>query len=237
MTDTSATSSPFNMWWGIAAGALLIVLIVGVLLITGVLGGGPDPAPTTPSATTAPTENPPPAGATACEVPGGNDSIPTSGPDAEWATNIYFLYPTSDTFGPVENPSSSLWGCFQKSPAGALFAAANVASLLSTVDYEAAAAEAVVPNAALESWLAAQEGVSREQTPGRVAQIAGFQFSSVTPDAVTVSLGLRQEDVAGSMTMTMVWDDTSENWKLDLAQSDLEPVAANVDIYTAWRAS
>ena len=104
-------------------------------------------------------------------MPGGNDSIPTSGPDAEWATNIYFLYPTSDTFGPVENPSSSLWGCFQKSPAGALFAAANVASLLSTVDYEAAAAEAEVPNAALESWLVDPEPYSSESVVERLRQV------------------------------------------------------------------
>lgn len=233
MTDTSPSPSPFNKWWGIAAGVLLIVVIVGILLITGVLRGGAEPAPSAPAAS----ENPPPVGATLCEVPGANDSIPTVGPEAEWATNIYFLYPTSPTFGPVDNPSSDLWGCFQKSPTGALFAAVNAFSALGSENYIEATRAAALPGDALEAWLDERIGQPSSQSAGKVAQIAGFQFVSVEESEVTINVGLRQSTVEASLALTMTWDDSSQNWKIAMDKSTLVPVQVDVDIFTPWSAS
>lgn len=236
MTDTSPSPSPFNKWWGIAAGVLLIIVIVGILLVTGVLRGGAEPTPSAP-ATTAPSENPPPVGATLCEVPGANDNIPTVGPEAEWATNVYFLYPTSPTFGPSTNPASSLWGCFQQSPSGALFAASNFFSGLLGQNYEAFAAEAAIAGPALDSWIVERVGQPSEQDAGRVAQIAGFQFVSVEPAKVTLNLGLRQSTVEAFVTLTLVWDEASSNWMVDMAESVLTPAVVDVDLYTPWAAA
>lgn len=237
MTDDTSGKSPFNVWWAVAGGAVLIVLIVGVLIISGALGGSGTPTPSPTTSTSEPTESLPPAAGDVCDVPGANNTIPTSGPDADWQANIYFLYPTSPEFGPVANPSSEMWGCFQNSPTGALFAAGNLFSGFGGEDYAEFAQEAVVPSAALDAWLADRLGQPTGQSPGKVAQIAGFQFLSVTETAVTVNLGFRQDDLEAIVVLTFVWDDTTQNWLLAADESNLVFAVADLSSYTPWSAS
>lgn len=237
MTDDTSGKSPFNVWWAVAGGAVLIVLIVGVLIISGALGGSGTPTPPPTTSTSEPTDSLPPAAGDVCDVSGANDTIPTSGPDADWQANIYFLYPTSPEFGPAPNPSSEMWGCFQKSPTGALFAAANLLSGLIGEDFAEFAEEAAVPSGALDAYLSERGGQSSEQSPGQVAQIAGFQFLSVTDAAVTVNLGLRQGDVEALLVVTFVWDDTTQNWLVAADESSLIPAVADLSSYTPWSGS
>jgi hypothetical protein len=50
----------------------------------------------------------------------------TTAPAAEWKFQDVYAYPTSTTFGPGETARRATRSCFQHSPEGALFAAANV---------------------------------------------------------------------------------------------------------------
>ena len=240
MTNESAGSNPFNKWWWVAGGVLVIVLVLLGLIVTGVIGptrADPAPAvPTAPSTTSVPvaTATSEPA-ATVCDLPSGDQSIPIVGPAATWKTNIYFLHPTSEVYGPMSNPSSSSWGCFQHSPTGALFAAANVMNAGVSSDVKEAMPDAAIANAALQAYLASLTKVG--QTPGQIAQLTGFQFITVSPDLVVVRLGLQQDRVTGYYTFAVVWDATTANWRADLSQSNLTPTADSLTTFTPWRAS
>lgn len=236
MSDETTGSSPFNRWWIVAAGVIVLILVALVLILTGALGTQSVPPPASPSNTSQPTTVPPNS-AEVCEVPGANEAIPVDGPQAAWETNVYFLYPTSAEFGPLPNPASSLWGCFQKSPTGALFASANLFSGLLNDNYVEVANEAILPGAALDAWLAEREGQPTGQDAGRVAQVAGFRFLSVDEDQITLELAFKQSDIEGSMTFTMGWDSATENWKLTMDQSSLSPVSVDLDAgFTPWSA-
>lgn len=239
MSDEKETSNPFNAWWWIAGGFLLLIVVLVAVVIATSSGSEPDPDPSSDISAA-----PSPSSTTGAEldeddtcIPGGaNQDIPVSGPEAQWEAVGYFMVPTSPEYGPVDGPEP-LWPCFAHSPTGALFAAANFFAGLGEPNYEEFSAVAAVDNPALPAWLATQDPSDRTQTPGRVAQIAGFQFQQVEPDAVIVSLGFRQEDIEAEVRISMVWDDALDNWRGDLATSQLTPSIADLAAFTSWGAT
>lgn len=241
--DSTTERSPFNRWWFIAGGFLVVIAVIAGLLLSGVVGAGKGGGgnaggnPGGPAASSSPDGNSAePAGDT-CSLPDGSQSIPTSGPKATWKTDVYFQYPSSDQYGPTQNPTSADWGCFAHSPTGALFASANFFRGIAGSDYERFIKSAAVDNAARTSWLQQQDIAQHQQSAGRVAQIAGFQFQSVSKDAAVVSLGFQQSDVSAAMKISLVWDSSTNNWKADFATSSLDPTQADLSGYTEWGAS
>ena len=243
--DSTTERSPFNRWWFIAGGFLVVIAVVLGLILSGVIGAGNDGGgnnaggnPGGPAASSSPgtgdtTTKP---AADTCSLEDGSQSIPTSGPSASWKTDVYFKYPTSDEFGPTQNPTSSDWGCFAHSPTGALFASANFFRGIAGSDYERFVKSAAVDNPARNSWLQDQNIADHQQQAGRVAQIAGFQFQSVTDDAAVVSLGFQQSDVEAGVKVSLVWDNNTNNWKADFATSDLDAEQVDLSGYTQWGA-
>ncbi|WP_159796672.1 hypothetical protein [Puerhibacterium puerhi] len=244
--DNSApTQSPINAWWWVSAGFIVLVVIAIVVAIAARSGSADDDAE--PSVAT--TSQPPVSSSVepsssssarggACGLPAGSQDIPVTGPDAQWQpSGGYFMVPTSPEAGPIagEDPA---WPCFAHSATGALFAAPHAFAGLAGPEYETFAAAAALPGQARESWIASQDPAAHQgQTAGRVAQIAGFQFQKVEPDAVVVDLGFRQDEVEGSMRVSLVWDDETDNWLIDLATSRFDWVASDLSAFTAWSAS
>ncbi|RDH95056.1 hypothetical protein DEU32_11421 [Curtobacterium sp. AG1037] len=229
--DSTTERSPFNRWWFIAGGFLVVIAVVLGLILSGVIGagngGGGNNAggnPGAPAASSSPDDggNSTQPASDVCSLEDGSQSIPTSGPAADWKTDVYFQYPTSDRYGPTTNPNSSEWGCFAHSPTGALFATANLVRGLAGPDYKKVAEAAGVNNAARKQWVDAQSPAQHTQTAGNVGQISGFQFQSAQQDSAVVSLALSASDVTGSMKVALVWDSATNNWKADFATSDLE---------------
>ncbi len=244
MSDASpppAGRSPFNIWWALSGGLLLLVIIAAVAFgVSSLLPQGDDdsdgaPAPSDTSSA-APSSPASPVGET-CNLDASDQSIPVVGPEAEWETFGYFLYPTSDVYGPTEDPAGSEWGCFAHNPTGALFAAANFFRAYASDDYATAVPDAAVHNPALDSWLSETADRPTGQTAGRVAQIAGFQYMSVEPDEVTLRLLFAQDDLNAYLTFGMAWDDARETWLGDFSQSNVDPVVADsIDSFTSWTA-
>ncbi|WIB72610.1 hypothetical protein [Curtobacterium sp. MCBD17_026] len=209
----------------------MVIAVVLGLLLSGVIGAGNDGGgnnaggnPGAPAASSSPDtddESAAPA-ADICSLEDGSQSIPTSGPKAQWKTDVYFQYPTSSEYGPTTNPKSSEWGCFAHSPTGALFATANFVRGLAGPDYESVATAAGVDNEARDQWLSEQNPAQHSQSAGNVGQISGFQLQSAQDDAAVVSLALSGGGVTGAMKVALIWDSSTNNWKADFATSDLE---------------
>jgi len=239
MSDEKETSNPFNAWWWIAGGFLLLIVVLVAVVVATSSGSEPDPDPSSDISAA-----PSPSSTTGAEldeddtcIPGGaNQDIPVSGPEAQWEAVGYFMVPTSPEYGPVDG-SEPLWPCFAHSPTGALFAAANFFAGLGEPNYEEFSAVAAVDNPALPAWLATQDPSDRQQTPGRVAQIAGFQFQQVEPDRVVVDLGMQQDTVEASVRVGLVWDEEAGNWRGDFSLSQISPSPVDLATFTKWGAS
>lgn len=244
MTDASPPPSgrnPFNIWWALSGGLLLLVVIAAVIFgVTAIAPPAAEPGDettaTTAPATTAPRPTTEPA-ADVCNVDATDQSIPVAGPEAEWETFGYFLYPTSSIYGPLPDPAGSQWGCFAQSPTGALFAAANFFRIMAGDDFETSVPQAAVESAALDAWLATARERPSGQVPGRVAQISGFQFMSVEPGTVLVRLLFSQEDLDAYMSFGMVWDSSRGTWLADFTvASPSWAEATSTETYTSWSA-
>jgi hypothetical protein len=243
MTDASPPPSgrnPFNIWWALSGGLLLLVVIAAVIFgVTAIAPPAAEPgdettAPTAP-ATSAPQPTTDPT-ADVCNVDATDQSIPVAGPAAEWETFGYFLYPTSSTYGPIPDPAGSEWGCFAKSPTGALFAAANAYAVSISDDFADVMPAAALPDATFDRWLADRQS-SGSQNGGRVAQLAGFQYMSVDTSEVTVRLLFVQADRFVFLPVTVVWDSQSETWRVDMARTPWEPqLTDNTASFTDWAA-
>jgi hypothetical protein len=104
--------------------------------------------------------------------------------------------------------------------------------------YEEFALAAAVDNAARDSWLAEQNPSTHDQSAGRTGQYVGYRFQSVEPDAVVIDLGLRLGDASIYYRVSLVWDPDADNWKGDLATSQLSaPVVDDLTSFTSWENS
>src|SRR5690625_1677850 len=134
--DETETRSPFTRP-GFLVAAVLIGAIVVVGAVLGILnatraGDDPsEPSPTTaepaPSATSPSSTVEPAGNESVCGLEDGNSDEDTLSvaPDAEWQFQGTTAYPTSPTYGPGATDDNGVRYCFQRSPEGAVFAAAN----------------------------------------------------------------------------------------------------------------
>lgn len=237
--ENSTSSSPFSSWQWLAAGGFLLLVVGATIAVIIVSGGNNEPGAAPSTATPIPTvsSSAPPDGS-ACGLPAENQDIPVRGPDASWEAQKYLLVPSSDEFGPVQG-QDPLWPCFAHSPTGALFAAAHfLPRMVALPGYEEFAQAAAVDNTALDSWLAEQNPSTHDQSAGRTGQYVAYRFQSVEPDAVVIDLGLRLSDASIYYRVSLVWDPAADNWKGDLATSQLSaPVVDDLTSFTSWENS
>ncbi len=237
--DGTANNNPFNRWWIVSALFVVAVAVAIVLVLVLGRGGqndaaqpGAEPSDTSgasqPSATSAPTSG------GVCAVDTADQDIPTAGPPAEWVAERYFFYPTSTEYGPVD--SDGPWGCFAPSPTGALFAAANAVTWAASEDFAEVVRANAVDNGGGEQFIARTQSANRNQPAGRVAQISGFTFLAVEPQAVTVQMIFAQGDIEAASTVNLVWEQTRSTWLVDYATSTVLPEQYSGARYTPWSA-
>jgi hypothetical protein len=219
---------------GFVLAALLVILLVVVGIVVAVSISGRDdnpndpmeaiPAPTT---TTAPDKSANVEPST-CGLPGevlsGTLSI---APEAEWSFQGTTAYPTSSEYGPGESSPVGVRSCFQHSPTGAVFAAAN------------AVVQATDP-ATTREWLAQfladsparnelLEAATGSTDPGSRVQVSGFRLLTYDGKSASVDVAVRGssggQTVNLSMVYNLVWE--AGDWKLWV-----DDVAAPINVAT-----
>ncbi|MDF2826778.1 MAG: putative rane protein [Mycobacterium sp.] len=225
MATDDNEQNPFTRPGFIAAAvvvALVVVLGIVIAIVNATRSGNPDPAPepSAPSPTTsaAPTSEPShvAGGASVCGLEGEELSGTLStAPAADWAYQGTTAYPTSPEFGPGETSADGVRFCFQHSPTGALFMAAN--ALVQGSD-------PAVSQAWIEYGLA--DGPYREELIGQVGDtsgsegtrmsLAGFRMLAYDGDTARVDLAVRAPSEGQNLTLSgvyeLVWQDG--DWKI-----------------------
>lgn len=223
--------------------ALVVVLGIVIAIMNATRGNDPDPTPTSDATTSAaPTTNTTAAagGASVCGL-GGEvlSGTLTTAPDATWEYQGTVAYPTSTTYGPGEVTSDGVRHCFQHSPAGALFAAANAvvqgsdpSSVGTWLDYF------VADGPHRDAVLAAGSGSGTGGSGVRV-EIAGFRVLSYDEASARVDVAVRGGTAGQTVNLSMVYALVWENgdWKLSVSDPDAPIDVANLpDLagYLTW---
>lgn len=246
--DETNQQSPFTRpGFLVAAAFVVIIIVVGIVLGVTAMNRDDDPQAVEPSATT-PIEGPPTStnpsdegtAAEGCQVPGETvTGSLTTAPEAVWEYQGTMAYPSSETFGPTQTTDEGVRTCFQRSPEGALFAAANGA-------VQASDSQLIEPW--LEYFLA--EGPNRDaflnagsgggsDTSGIRARIAGFRMLAFDGETANIDVALQAsvdgQTIIMSSVYALVWE--NRDWKLTM-QDPSAPVdfATIPDLagYTIW---
>lgn len=246
MSDTSESKNPFNKWWFISGGLVLVIAAALVWIL--VIGPGtannnndalPEPSnsssalPEEPGSSTKPTEL---AGGE-CDLDDSDQEIPTVGPEADWIEYGPSKAPRSEAAGPAVQ-DGLVWSCFAHTPTGALFASAYAVWALAWNDYEAVVEKNVVPSPAVDAFLAARaEEPEATVKPGTAPGIGGFRFESYEGDTATVQIGLRYGTNERMARVFLVWDEEAGDWKIDLAKNDpsfITNEVTSIQNFTPW---
>lgn len=243
----SEEESPFTR-----PGFIVSAIVVGVVLVlaailgtVGVVNATRDEPTAAPTDTTseAPEESEEPAeepaaGASICGLTGEVlEGTVEEAPAAEWEFQGTIGYPTSSEYGPGKTDENGVRSCFQHSPEGALFMAAN------------AAAQGSDPQTA-ESWLryALSEGPGRDAllaeggevtgSDGTRVQITGYRilnYDGMTAEVDLLASATSQgQSVELSSVYYLTWEDG--DWKLNSDVGTPLDVGTAVDAagYTPW---
>ncbi|SDI70312.1 hypothetical protein SAMN04488693_11926 [Arthrobacter subterraneus] len=243
-TPDKTERNPFTRPGFILSAALVVALIAAVAVIA-FLPRGDDEADTGETAPTSAASETPTVDATGkesvCGLPGSDDSALGVAPDSEWELVGTTVVPTAPaTIGPGVVSEDGFRSCFAQTPAGALFAAANLVGLGSVQDVEMQrklTEQLVVPSAgqqaALED-LAERDPSSRSSTS---VQISGFRLLSYTDESANVDIAFTtQNGAVGHASIPLRW--TDGDWKTEIADNGQllnEPTQLNdLSDYIPW---
>lgn len=245
--NNETTENPFTRpGFIVSAVVVAVVLVLGAILGTvGIVNATRDEPTAAPATTSEETsEEPsepaeePAAGASICGLKGEVlEGTVDEAPAAEWEFQGTIGYPTSEEFGPGKTDENGVRSCFQHSPEGALFMAAN------------AAAQGSDPNSA-EAWLryALSEGPRRDAllseggevtgSEGTRVQITGYRVLNYDGNTAQIDLLASATSQGQSVEMSsvyyLIWEDG--DWKLDSnAETPLDVgTAVDPSSYTPW---
>ena len=224
-----------------AVGIALIVILglVIVIVIMTMTQDSPGPAPTTsasPAPTTAPGSEPAQGGdaGSVCGLPGEVlEGRLTTAPDAEWEYQGTIAYPTSPEFGPGATAPEGFRYCFQHSPEGALFAAANAIATGTDQSLVPAWIEYFASKGANRGDLVPDEGESDSNSgnEGTRLRITGFRLLAYNENTARVDLAVHGSTPNGTVNLSMVYELVWEDgdWKLNTDSETPIDVAAIPD--------
>lgn len=246
MAEDNEEQSPFTRRGFVAATVVVAVIVVLglVIVVVNMTRDDPDPTPTSSTSaeptTAAPTSEPPEAvgGASVCGLPGEVlEGTLTTAPAAEWEYQGTTAYPTSSEFGPGDTSAGGVRFCFERSPEGALFAAAN--SLVQGSDPSIAEEwlQYIVAEGPFRDQLLADVGSGTTGEGTRLA-IVGFRVLAYDGETARIDLAVRATSQGQTITLSgvyeLVWQEG--DWKIsaDVAQPLNMATIPDTAGYIAW---
>lgn len=223
-SDDSTGPNPYTRPGFLAAAALVIILaVVGVVL--GILSlTSDDPANATPSTSSAPEQSSAPSdsasptrSSSVCGLAGESLSGTVSvAPDSEWDFQGTTAFPTSPSYGPADSTDEGIRMCFQRSPEGALFMAANAVVQGTTPETGVAWGRYALAEGPFREALLADMTFSDSTEDARIS-IVGFRVLDYEEDRARIDIAMRGTVAAGTVTMSSVFDLvwTDGDWKVD----------------------
>lgn len=246
--DDDTQQNPFARPGFIVGAVVVAALIVAAVFLTILnLNRGNDAAAPTPDPSSSATSSTAPSpiasgaagGASVCRLKGEvlSGSV-TTAPTATWEYQDVYAYPVSSTYGPGATAPQGYRYCYQHSPDGAVFAAANMTiGLFSDANTRTSLLEYALTNGTYRESLLSEVG-SSTSTDVR-ASIAGFRVLSYDGASARVDIAFRGttqgQAVNGSAVLDLTW--WQGDWKIDADKAEPFRIAQLPDTsgYITWR--
>lgn len=224
-----------------AIGVLALVVIAVIVGINIATQDDPDaPAPT--PITSTPPADPEPSGdaASVCGLSGTKltGTIATA-PEAEWEYQGTVAYPTSKTFGPGKTDDLGVRYCFQHSPEGALFMAANSLAQASDPAVVSDWSKVALSEGQYRETLLSDVGATSNDSSGLRLEITGFRLLTYDGNSARVDVGIRGsgqgQSITASAVYNLIWQ--AGDWKLNADVAAPFDFATIPDLagYVPWR--
>ncbi|WP_136611054.1 hypothetical protein [Sinomonas albida] len=226
--------SPWTRPRFIASAAVVVVLIaLGVAYVAlPSPSAGQAPAPTSPATAAATAQ----ASQSVCGLPAGDQRYPSVGLPTKWELLGRVAVPTDPKGSGPGKTDGSLRTCYQHSPTGALYAAANIVGVGTlpggpTVINKNFAAKSPARDQAL-----AAPPTQTPLDPSMSMQIGGFKVVSYAPDSATIALGMKVTQDSrtgyGSVTYALRWE--GGDWKVVLEDSSTSTSLKDLSDFVPW---
>lgn len=235
-TERSAWSRPGFITAAAIVGILIVAGIV-VSIVIAVSGGNEEPvveATSTPAATADADD------ASVCGI--GEVKLSgklTTAPDATWEFQGTTPYPTSRTAGPGLTSDTGVRTCFEHTPAGALFMAANAVAQGSDAGTGTEWAQTVLAQGTYRDDLVSQLGTPSAGAGTRL-EVVGFRVLTYTGETARIDLAIQGSAVGTALNLSavyeLVWQDG--DWKLSADTQTPLDMATIPDVagYISWGA-
>ena len=225
----------------ILAGGVAVLLLLAASAVSLRGGSGATAALPVPKPSAIPTAASSRSGPGAGASPGVGGSAPLlSAPQVNWQLFSGVALPYSPTAGPLKQDGPVFSG-FQRSQAGALIAAAQLATrylLTPGSGWRDVVARQVLPGAGRDAYIRARAQVEVNDPPGTYGQLAGFRIVAYTGD-VAVIQQVSRFSYTGRLqvtTATVKW--VGGDWRLELqpdgGSSPTAQSVPNLDGFVVW---
>lgn len=219
MSPEAAARSPFGRpGFVVAAAAVAGLVVLALVLVLTDDDGADAPSDADPVATAGPSGDP--DAESVCGLEGEDlDGRLTSAPDVDaWEYQGTIAYPVSEEYGPADTTAAGVRSCFQRSPEGALLAAANALAQASDAELAPAWADYFLGVGEHRAeWIANAGGSASAEPSGVRLTVAGFRLLDYTGSTARVDLGVDAVTDGARSTNSyvyeLVWQDG--DWKLD----------------------
>ncbi len=209
-------------------GFVIAAAFVGLLVVLGAwllaTGGEQDAATPGTTATEGQPTAPADDSASVCGLAPGAQEVPQSAPPLSWQVLAGVGVPSSPTAGPGEVDGDGVRWCYERSPWGAVLAAANF--LAAQFDYDrlpGTLARSAVPGEHRDATVATFEGLTEQEYAQGIAasrvEVVGFRVPAYDGDTAVIDLLARNP--AGqrlAVPVVAVWSEG--DWKIDMAATE-----------------
>lgn len=224
------TGSAGRRWTLALAGIVVLAIIACAIFLLANRDGDTSGATNQPSANQPytppsdpgladPTERPSEQPKGRCDLPAGDQTIPTTPiHGTQWSLVFRHAVPSSPRFGPQVVDQDGLRRCFAHSPAGAVYAAYNhIVSMSPPDDVSDDQAFSILRRIITagpdrDAYFRYLETAPDSPDDDTVVQLVGFKVLDATKNRVTVLVAAQAGTAYVSSTWTLVWQDS--DWKV-----------------------
>ncbi|WP_139346848.1 hypothetical protein [Sinomonas mesophila] len=209
-------SSPWTRPWFIASAAVVAVLVALGVLYAVLPAPGAEPAPaTSPSASSTNTAQGDQD--SACGLPTGDQRYPSVGLPTKWELLGRVAVPTDPKGIGPGRVDGNLRTCYQHSPTGALYAAANLVGLGFRPEGPKLIHKELMAESPERDRLMASPPAETPENPSLTMQIGGFKVASYSGDTAKITIGVKGTKAPstvfyGSLSLALRWEDG--DWKV-----------------------
>lgn len=232
MANDNTEASPLGRSWKLWGGVLGLIL-VAIIISFFIPPGKEVPAESQPSHPQATFDDQSPSANASkdesCPNLSADMAMPTKAPETKWDRHpVGTVVPTSKDHGPALK-DGDFWGCYSRTPTGALFAAIGLLS-----DASAGEGAATTDSPGRDAFITQHALKDGAEMP----TIEGFRIIMADDDNAVIEYSMKSSEATAYVQVKLTWSEDAHDWRIDLESQD-EPVTSgqitDQSSYIAWR--